>query len=174
MPRSHPVSVANRQRKLKVDTPALRRLARRVLEGEAAPAGGAIELVFLRDEAMARLNEAYRDREGPTDVLSFAYAGDELDVSGEGDEGAAAVPSGVPGAPGPEPHEQAPLGSVVVSVDRAQAQAAERGHGVDEELARLVVHGVLHLMGYDDQNAGDRRRMRRREDHYLNTRTEGR
>ncbi len=181
MPSSHPVSVANRQRRLKVDTLALRRLAGRVLEAEGAPLGAGIELVFLRDEAMARLNAEYRHREGPTDVLSFAY---------ETGPPAGAEPLCDPGAAAPEARAAAPVahesnsratvqepaifGSVVVSVDRALTQAQERAQAVDEELARLVVHGVLHLMGYDDERSSDRRRMRRREDHYLKTRTEGR
>ncbi len=184
MPSSHPVSVANRQRRLKVDTLTLRRLARRVLETEGAPLSAGIELVFLRDEAMARLNAEYRHREGPTDVLSFAYeTGPPAGAEPLGDPGATEPEARDVSAAAPVAHEStsraavqepAIFGSVVISVDRALAQAEERSQAVDEELARLVVHGVLHLMGYDDECSSDRRRMRRREDHYLKTRTEGR
>lgn len=152
MPSSVRVSVTNRQRKLKVDSAGLRRLAKRVLcdEGLATPAE--VELVFLRDEPMAALNEQYRGRQGATDVLSFLYGGEDLP-----DE------------------ETGCLGSVVISVDRAAKQAAERGHEVAQEIARLVTHGLLHLMGYQDEEAADRRRMRARENFHLEiTRTGGR
>jgi probable rRNA maturation factor len=151
VPRLRQVYLANRQRRLKVETAALRRLAQEILAGEGAPERTRIELVFLRDEPMARLNEQYRQRAGATDVLSFGYDEDALAAE-----------------------EQAPSGSVVVSVDRALQQARERGHPVAQELARLVAHGVLHLLGYDDSEARARQRMRRREDLYLKTWTGGR
>jgi len=93
---------------------------------------------------MADLNERYRDRRGPTDVLSF--------------------PAATEGWP---PEEPPMLGSVVVSVDRAVVQAGERSLAVRDEIGRLVAHGLLHLLGYRDDTSSGRRRMRRREDRYL-------
>lgn len=144
MPSSVRVSVTNRQRKLKVDSAGLRRLARRVLRDEGLTGPAEVELVFLRDEPMAALNEQYRGRRGSTDVLSFLYGDEDL------------------------PEEEAGcLGSVVIGVDQAARQAAERGHETGEEIARLVTHGLLHLMGYRDEEAAARRRMRAREDFHL-------
>jgi len=100
---------------------------------------------------MAELNARYRDRSGPTDVLSF--------------------PTDDEGWPAEEPPL---LGMVIVSVDRAWDQATERGLAVEEETRRLVAHGALHLLGYGDTTSRERSRMRRREDHYLRPRTERR
>ena len=93
--------------------------------------------VLLTDDAgIAGLNEAYRGREGPTDVLSFAQR-----------EGEGADP------------EDPVLGDIIISVDRAQEQADEYGHGVLRELGFLAVHGLLHLLGYDHEEPEDERRM---------------
>ena len=151
MPISRRVRVQNRQRRLSVDSRALARAMRRVLDGEGADPTAQLGLVLLRDGPMATLNARYRDRAGPTDVLSF------------------------PGDPEGWPEEEPPwLGEVVVSVDRALAQAGERRLPVAEELARLCVHGVLHLLGYRDDTPAARARMRRREARYLQAFTGGR
>lgn len=141
---SRAVHIRNRQRRWPVDAARLRRLAARVLAGEPAAAAGEVTLVLVRDAPMAALNERFRGRKGPTDVLSF--------------------PSDPAGWP---PGEPRPLGEVVVSVDRAAEQARERGLRRQAELDRLVVHGILHLVGYRDERAAERARMHRREDHYL-------
>ncbi|MBM3318043.1 MAG: rRNA maturation RNase YbeY [Candidatus Eisenbacteria bacterium] len=142
------VLIRNRQRKWKVDAARLRRLIARVLAGEpGGELGGeqaGVGLVLWRDEPVARLNARYRSRSGPTDVLSFPTD-----------------PEGWP------PGEPRPLGEVVISVDRAAAQACERGLRLAAELDRLAVHGVLHLLGYDDDTPARRARMRRREDRHL-------
>ena len=59
------------------------------------------------------------------------------------------------------------MGDVVISYPRARSQAEEVGHSVEDELNLLVVHGVLHLLGYDDQEEADARRMREREEAIL-------
>lgn len=140
----------NRQRKLKVDRAVIGRLVDRVLEGERANGDAFVEVVLLRDPPVAELNRRYRNREGPTDVLSF--------------------PTDPVGWPREEPR---PLGTVVVSVDRACKQASERGLAVHDEILRLVTHGILHLLGYDDGDARGRERMRRRENRYLTPPTRG-
>lgn len=144
------VRLQNRQRKLKVDSDQIRRLAGEILTGEDASVGSQVEIVLVRDAAIAALNAAYRERSGPTDVLSFP-----MDVS--------AWPPGEPPL----------LGTVIISVDRAIAQAAERDLAPADEIARLLAHGMLHLLGYAHAASRDRARMRRREDRYL-TQTGGR
>jgi probable rRNA maturation factor len=142
------VRLLNRQRRLKLDSAALRSIAQSVLTGEGADPGVAVELVLVRDEAIRALNEAYLGRPVPTDVLAFPADREAWPVD-----------------------ETPLLGSVVVSVDTAIRQADERALPVGLELRRLIAHGVLHLLGYRDAAPRERARMRRREDHYLAPRT---
>jgi probable rRNA maturation factor len=87
-----------------------------------------VEILFTDNEEIRQLNSDYRNKDQVTDVLSF-IDGDVL----------------------PETHEIF-LGSVVVSVERAAVQAVEIGHSVEEELKFLVLHGILHLLGFDHEN----------------------
>lgn len=124
-----------------VDRPALRRLARRVLTGEGR-SDAAVTLLLTDDAELHRLNRDFRRKDRPTDVLSFpAGPGDDDD----------------PGF----------LGDVALSVERALDQAPRFSAGPDEEVARLVVHGLLHLLGYDHHAPADGRRMKARERLYL-------
>ncbi len=145
------IFVQNRQRRLTTDREAIRRLIEKVLVGEGAEPESTLEVALVRDAAMADLNLRFRSRREPTDVLAFP-----ADLT--------AWPPGEPRA----------LGEVIVSVDRACAQAAERGLRPRSELARLLVHGTLHLLGYRDDTSAGRARMRRRENHYLVSTTRGR
>jgi probable rRNA maturation factor len=126
----------------------LRRIARHVLVAEDA---GPTELgVVVTDDATVReLNRRYLDVDEPTDVLSFGL--------GEEDDAPFALPPGE--APG--------LGEVIISYPTAVRQAEEEGHSVGAEVTHLLVHGILHLLGYDHEEAEDERVMRRREDEIL-------
>ena len=98
-----------------------------------------LSVLLVSDREMRRLNHRWRGRDRPTDVLAFAQ--------GEG----AAAPDGL-------------LGDVVISVDTARCQAVERGETLGREGERLLIHGLLHLLGYDhERSAADARRMQRRE-----------
>ena len=145
------VILVNRQRKLKVNSDAVRALTLCVLAEETDEADSQVEIVFLRDPPMAELNSTYRDRQGATDVLSFP-------VDSEG---------------WPQ-LETKLLGTVIISVDRALDQARQRDLPVDDEIQRPVAHGLLHLTGYDHHNKADAARMGRRETRYLNLSTRGR
>ena len=117
----------------------LRSVARATLDqSRAQPIQAALTLVITDDEALRALNRAYLGIDTPTDVLSFG--GESPDFVS---------------APDAEPY----LGDVVISYPRAQAQAAAAGHPVDAELALLVVHGVLHLLGYDHVRSDDKAAM---------------
>jgi len=133
------VAVSNRQRRLPPASRILGAITRRVIRSEA---DGVDEVsVVLGDDALLReLNHRYRKKARPTDVLSFP---------GEG--------------PGPYRH----LGEVVISADRAVAQAPRYEHPVADEVARLLVHGLLHLLGHDHHVPAEGRRMRARERHHL-------
>ncbi len=115
----------------------LRAAARATLEqpGAQPGQGAALALVITDDKALRALNRSYLGIDAPTDVLSFG--GESPDFVS---------------APDAEPY----LGDVVISYPRAQAQAAAAGHSVEAELALLVIHGVLHLLGYDHVHSGDK------------------
>ncbi len=103
----------------------------RVAELEPA---GELSVTFVDDEEMSRLNSQYRNIDGPTDVLSFAMD--------EGQE-----------VPRPDDSDFVPLlGDVIISIPTASRQASERGHSLKRELSLLLIHGILHLFGYDHDN----------------------
>lgn len=100
------------------------------------------------DASIQAINRTWRAKDKPTDVLSFSQI--------EGDE----VPA--PGSRG------AVLGDVIISTDTAQRQAERIGHSLDEEIQRLLVHGILHLLGHDHVHGGwQARRMKLEEQRLL-------
>ena len=135
----HKVSVAVPQEVVPVDRGLARAAARAVLEGEGV-AVARLSLAFVDNPTIHRLNKQYLGHDEPTDVLSFPLSG--------------------PGAKTLE-------GELVIGAEVAQAQAAERGHPVEAELALYVIHGVLHLCGYDDATEQGAAEMREKEREYL-------
>ncbi len=155
------ISVANRRRKTGISTRHVRLLARRVLENESARFDE-ISINFLGASAVRSLNRRYTGRDKVTDVLAFEIAPDRVKDAGPASERRAPGRRGAAKtAPG------ARLGDVVVCVDRAEEQAEDYRVGLGDELARLTIHGLLHLAGMDDATPAQRARMRRREDFYL-------
>jgi probable rRNA maturation factor len=136
------VQVAPRFR-AEVDEGGLRRLAAEVLRQEGVSGETELSLTITDDEVIRELNRRFRDVDAPTDVLAFGAGAEENFVS----------------APGSPPY----LGDVVISYQRALVQAEELGHAVVEELKLLIVHGILHLLGYDHQEEAAARKMRERE-----------
>ena len=132
----------------KVDEVALRRLAAEVLSQEEVAEQTELSLIITDDEALRELNRRFRGVDAPTDVLSFGAGTEERFVS----------------APGDPPY----LGDVVISYQRALAQAEELGHAAGRELKLLVVHGILHLLGYDHQEEAAARKMGEREGEMTN------
>ena len=123
----------------RVDADRLACLVQLLCSLEGLSSDAQISLVITDDFEIRRLNRAYRGEDQPTDVLAFA-AGD-----GEGFV---------------LPQEAALyLGDVIVSLTTASAQAEEQGHPLDEEIDLLVVHGCLHLVGYDHESPMDQERM---------------
>ena len=116
---------------------------RRVFETDRR--GGEVSVLLVDDAEMRRLNRDYRGVDRTTDVLSFAL--------NEGEE------------PDPQPLF---LGDIVVSVERARVQAQEAGVTLEAEMARLLVHGALHLLGYDhERSTEEAAEMQRREEEIL-------
>jgi probable rRNA maturation factor len=99
-----------------------------------------LSILFVGDRAMRTLNRRYRGKDKTTDVLSFSMR------------------------EGTFPHIQPDvLGDIVIAVPTAARQAAEAGHALGREIEFLLVHGLLHLLGYDHERGGEARRMKRRE-----------
>ena len=153
------VFAADEQKDEPVDAMRWVRLAEDVLDAEGVKGEVELSMLFVDEPAIADLNERFLGEGGPTDVLAFPM--DEL-LS----EGGRSPDSGGTG-PGvnPEPTTEAPtmLGDVVLcpAVARRNARAASRTY--EDEMALLVVHGILHLLGMDHADADEATAMQRRE-----------
>jgi len=157
---------ADEQHDVEVDVSRWVRLARLVLDRERVNEryGTDVEmsLMFVDEPTIAELNVRFLGGEGPTDVLSFPLdeelppAGRQPDQGGRG-----------PGAPSDPGEPPTLLGDVIVSPTVAGRQALERGVPADDEIALLVVHGVLHLLDYDHTEPEETATMRRREQELL-------
>lgn len=119
----------------------LRTLVRAVLAAEGRPSAS-VGLRLTGDAELREMNRAWRALDRPTDVLAFP-----ADPSPDGDY----------------------LGDIALSMERAALQAPRFGATLEAETARLVIHGLLHLLGYDHHTPAGGRRMRARERRYLET-----
>jgi probable rRNA maturation factor len=132
------ISIAAPQEAVAVDRPLMRQVVRTVLEGEAI-VKGEISLAFVDAETSRTLNNRYLQHDEPTDVLSFPLEESRGSIGGE----------------------------LVICAEVAKAQAQDRGHDVQAELALYTIHGLLHLCGYNDHAPAEAAGMRLRERHYL-------
>lgn len=136
------ISITSHREPEVLDLSAFERLAGFVLDREDAPENCELSIAVVELVEMSELNSVHRGKTGPTDVLSFP-CDDLCAVFG--------------------PDEPVILGDVVIAPEVAESQAAEYGHTVEEELNLLLVHGVLHLLGYDHVADEDADVMRVRE-----------
>jgi probable rRNA maturation factor len=127
-------------------------VARRTLSCHCA--GGSVDVILTGDVEVRRLNRTFRGRDQATDVLSFSFVDGDHQANPK-DEFLA--------------EQDMPAGEVYISVERAAAQGEELGVPRDEELARLLVHGLLHLAGYDHQTEADLQTMEGLTDELLGT-----
>ncbi len=130
-----------------VDKGWIRRIVRQVLEAEELASPYELSLVFTNSRVVGQLNRDYRGVDEPTDVLAFYM------LSQKGIDPCFALP----------PDGVSRLGEIIISYPQAVAQAKEQGHSPERELALLVIHGILHLLGYDHQEPEEESRMRERE-----------
>lgn len=128
--------ILNSQRKVKVDRKEISVFADRLTGEIPETEGRTFTVAFVSDLRIRRLNRDFRGKDSTTDVLSFPFEPDEFD-----------------------PHDH--LGDIVVSAEQAARQAAENGLDIESEFKPLILHGVLHLCGYDQEN--DNGEMNRRE-----------
>lgn len=127
------VSIVSHREPELLDFGAFERLAQFALMLEGVPEGTELSIALVDEDEIASLNERYRGIVGPTDVLSFG-CDDPCPTPGD---------------------EPITLGDVVIAPSVAERQAADLGHTVEHELDVLLVHGVLHLLGYDHEDDGD-------------------
>jgi probable rRNA maturation factor len=155
---------------------ALARAIAAALDAAGAPSPASIGLVLSDDAELAALNESQLGERGPTDVLSFPLLPPEAfpGHDGDPDRGAAPGPGDAAAFPGP-PGRRIHLGDIVVSVERATAQAEEGRGGqtgdvrwsAADELRLLVTHGTLHVCGWDHADPAEEREMRALEQRLL-------
>ena len=153
------VFAADEQDEAPVDAARWVRLAERVLEAEGMKGDTELSMLFVDEVSMADLNKRFRGEEGPTDVLAFPIDEDVVEGGRSPDSGGPG-----PGVSPPEPYEiPIVLGDVVVCPRVAQRNAPAHAGTYDDELALLVVHGILHLLGMDHTDDREAAVMERRE-----------
>ena len=138
--RTYSIAVNNAQERWPVDRRRIREAVRAILAGEGF-ASGEVSIAVVDDPTIHRLNRQFLDHDYPTDVLSFLLGQSEDGRSLEGE--------------------------VIVSADTAAQSAEQFGWRPEDELLLYVIHGTLHLTGYDDLAPEPQARMRDRERHYL-------
>lgn len=138
---------------IEVDREWIERIVRRVLELEDVAPHTELGLLITDSKAIQRLNRIYRDKNEPTDVLSFQMTSDR---------GKSTKPSFVS-----PPDGVRHLGEVVISYQQAIEQAREHHHSIARELVLLIVHGTLHLLGYDHELTVQARKMKTKENRIL-------
>jgi len=125
-----------------------------------------VEVVWVEDEEIRRLNRDYRGKDAVTDVLSFS----DLEAAGAGTPDLRAGEAGArsdlwrdPATPPEEPG----VGEIVMAADFIHSRCLERGWNPDDEIAMLTVHGLLHVLGWDHEDDDEGRRMRDLEEERL-------
>jgi rRNA maturation RNase YbeY len=131
-----------------LDKKLLRKIIKEIKKREI-PEFGEIDIVFMDDLEIAGLNERFFKRQGPTDVISFNLGKEDFES------------------------EKDLMGEIYISFERAVEQAMEQEIPIKEEVVKLLIHGVLHLMGYDHENESDSEKMRKKEDFYRSLFCEG-
>lgn len=121
------IAVINLQKDLTIDCAQMRSFAENAAVATSEAAGRHFTVAFISDERMKQLNELFRGKDTTTDVLSFPHEPDDFDPDKDN------------------------IGDIVVSAQQAQKQAVENGLTFDGEIRQLILHGLLHLCGYDHE-----------------------
>lgn len=126
-----------------LDHNRLKKLAKLILEGEGALAKTSVNIILTDNSYIKRLNQKFRGIHSPTDVLAFP-------------------------ASGFTPPKSPPfIGEVYISLERAQIQAQDYGVSFQEEVERLLAHGILHLLGYSHEKQKTQEEMDKKTEYYL-------
>jgi probable rRNA maturation factor len=158
-PSSIEVFAADEQQDVPVDALRWVRLAKEVLVAEGVRGEAELTLLFVDELSIADLNKRFLGKEGPTDVLSFPIDDDAVERGRSPDSGGSG-----PGTMPPEPSDLPTLlGDVVICPKVAARNAPGHAGTLDDELALLVVHGILHLLGMDHVDDDEAELMEARE-----------
>ena len=152
------IRIINRQRLAASGRKEIQSVLQQILLDHDVPKNLSIDISLVRDETIHPLNKKYRGKDQPTDVLAFPYIHPH-----QWSEEAGPLRYD----PGSAPESETLIGEVLISTDQALKQAASRKTVVGKAIARLAVHGVLHLLGYDHDLPEAREEMRRMERRYL-------
>ncbi len=145
--------IANRQRSRSVNTPLLRKMTAALLEKQLGIASCRLGVCLVGTTQITHLNETFLQQSGPTDVIAFDYGN---------------APANHMHAFDPcQPSQCELYGEIYICVSEAIKQARRFNTSWQAELSRYLVHGVLHLLGYDDQTPASRRKMKKLEDKLL-------
>lgn len=129
-----------------LDQGIIETIASEIEKSNGIKQSGIITLSLLPDERMRELNREYRTIDSTTDILSFGYFGPDEPVS-----------------------KNDVFGELLFSESKLHSQAVEHGHTITEEAYRLIVHGILHLQGYDHEEDEDYESMWKHEKHVIGT-----
>jgi len=124
------IEIVNRQRTRKINAKQWREFAGQVIQAMGIDKQDAT-IVFVSDATIKKLNQRFRSKDYPTDVLSFPIRAASFEIENKSN-----------------------LGDVVISVERAAVQAKAAGHNFADEVKQLILHGLLHLCGYDHETDG--------------------
>ena len=119
--------IINNQRKIKLDWQIFQKFAEGTINNIPETEGKDVTIAFISDRKMCELNRQFRGKNSTTDVLSFPFEADEFEA------------------------DRKPLGDIVISVEQAQRQAIENNLTLEAEIKQLILHGILHLCGYDHE-----------------------
>jgi probable rRNA maturation factor len=142
MAENNAATVLNLQRKLPLDAAVFRDFVSSLPASVAESEGGHFSVAFVSDRRMIELNKFFRGKDSTTDVLSFPHEPDEFEPVTSDDSSTF-------------------LGDIVISAEQAARQAKENKLTLDREIKQLILHGLLHLCGYDHET--DDGEMNRRE-----------
>ena len=119
--------IVNLQRKVKIEAKRFSSFVDSITTAVEEAEGGSFSVAFVSDERMLELNRFFRGKDSKTDVLSFPHEADEFDQQNDS------------------------LGDIVISAEQAERQATENGLTFEGEVKQLILHGLLHLCGYDHE-----------------------
>ncbi|MGI8470180.1 MAG: rRNA maturation RNase YbeY [Pyrinomonadaceae bacterium] len=128
----------NQQRKIKLETGDFQIFTEKAIAAINEAQGKDLTVAFVSDRKIKELNKIFRDKNKTTDVLSFPYEPDRYDFL----------------------ETENFLGDIVISVEQAQKQASENNLSLETEIKQLILHGILHLCGYDHEtDSGEMNRL---------------
>lgn len=123
------VEIINQQRKIKIETKNFQDFTEKAVNSINEAKGKELSVAFVSDQRIKELNKIFRDKDYATDVLSFPYEPDQFDFL----------------------ETENFLGDIVISLETAQRQAVENSLSFETEIKQLILHGILHLCGYDHE-----------------------